>query len=988
MTSSQSGSAEEFNIYNATLNSINPTADPKNKLPLQSMTSLKQYPLSKIPDQNEQFLGKVNSSMKLLEEDKLFHSKPEIRLPLAANEINISKGNSSGNIRNSRTSESHRSSKGGPHSIKNKENIGKMGLQEGGSRSSVNSGSQGKSRGNFFFNGIPDAVQGERRETNEREGNVEEEYLSKRRGGNNAQDYWVGQPKSEAEGRRDIGKISLQLNGISNPSGHTSFLLTNSKSKFETKSRDLPESGLKYEIPIPKKTSQYYKAFDLAGKNNEFIQRVRSDPVDDKLQEDLTKQDRDHDKKDIWKLSFEKINEMEEENVQVSKEQRKKYNIKLNQLLNMDEGSTQKESRGMQSSKRRNMGQSDNKVKECDAYDLQEPQMPSDYLFFEEEIRQRHPYKKDMDMYLPHRRHFPKDKYMRFEGYRDQSGFDYDDMIGPKREKSKEYYDMKKLHLEKLSPLRFESRMRRDARYYKNRSRYEDFYDKEFDDPSGYRYNNPRYMKELKKSQMMDHYWYQKQKELNNKIQIYEEKLREMGYDMYQKRRSDGDRRDRTLIRKIYENMPNSHQVSANPSPKILPSTLEKWKMKQGKSMYAPEESSLGKRKEPEFLFPRKEVEKKRKKKSKWEEEDEEWNFEEEIQKRKRRGPRRNNNNSQHMRELHRKDVEPRKNEEHLRENLSHPQSETKVKHSSNSSRDQGPMTEHKKTKRKRIRRRKPLVFKDNNPNQVVGVSCKCKKSRCLKLYCECFSNDGFCHPSCKCENCCNKEEFKELKELVRKEILQKNPKAFQKKFKKVKKKEGFLHSRGCNCKKTECLKNYCECFSVGIGCSTLCKCINCKNKKLDIAPKEAQKYFEKPERKRRKPTLLYEYILDQIKDKDTPDLQNKVELAITNDYERILDEIKNNYDPRKLKKHIKKVSEDISEVSEDPKKKLQEYSKNESNWQSEYSERNSLEKPEDFNRMQKNDGWVEHKDVIVDEDDDEDDLANTMEKFKKLRQE
>lgn len=37
-------------------------------------------------------------------------------------------------------------------------------------------------------------------------------------------------------------------------------------------------------------------------------------------------------------------------------------------------------------------------------------------------------------------------------------------------------------------------------------------------------------------------------------------------------------------------------------------------------------------------------------------------------------------------------------------------------------------------------------------------------------------------------------------------------------------------NNKGCSCKKSQCLKKYCECYNLGRICSRYCKCSDCSN--------------------------------------------------------------------------------------------------------------------------------------------------------------
>lgn len=169
------------------------------------------------------------------------------------------------------------------------------------------------------------------------------------------------------------------------------------------------------------------------------------------------------------------------------------------------------------------------------------------------------------------------------------------------------------------------------------------------------------------------------------------------------------------------------------------------------------------------------------------------------------------------------------------------------------------------KIKRKRFTKPKlasrPLqIFPTKMTHPVLPIiKCLCKRSNCLKLYCECFSVQGFCGDSCGCQGCLNRESTIDVRSLAVTEILQRNPMGFVQKFKLVEeqKNQEAIHCRGCKCAKSRCVKNYCECFSAAVGCSDLCKCQNCKNNKKTLGTNMAEKYKVKIVRKKVKLSFL-----------------------------------------------------------------------------------------------------------------------------------
>ncbi|KAK0572110.1 hypothetical protein LWI29_026333 [Acer saccharum] len=88
---------------------------------------------------------------------------------------------------------------------------------------------------------------------------------------------------------------------------------------------------------------------------------------------------------------------------------------------------------------------------------------------------------------------------------------------------------------------------------------------------------------------------------------------------------------------------------------------------------------------------------------------------------------------------------------------------------------------------------------------------CNCKKTQCLKLYCDCFAAGIYCADSCTCQGCRNRPEYEDTVLETRQQIESRNPLAFAPKI--VQHANDIPVNNGAN-----------------VGCSDGCRCEGCKN--------------------------------------------------------------------------------------------------------------------------------------------------------------
>ncbi|XP_063942953.1 protein tesmin/TSO1-like CXC 3 [Daucus carota subsp. sativus] len=89
---------------------------------------------------------------------------------------------------------------------------------------------------------------------------------------------------------------------------------------------------------------------------------------------------------------------------------------------------------------------------------------------------------------------------------------------------------------------------------------------------------------------------------------------------------------------------------------------------------------------------------------------------------------------------------------------------------------------------------------------------CNCKKTKCLKQYCNCFASGYYCSETCSCQGCFNTPEYQDKVLETRRQIVSRDPLAFAPKILQ---------------RVSESPANITQ---SNVGCSDRCRCSWCKN--------------------------------------------------------------------------------------------------------------------------------------------------------------
>lgn len=113
------------------------------------------------------------------------------------------------------------------------------------------------------------------------------------------------------------------------------------------------------------------------------------------------------------------------------------------------------------------------------------------------------------------------------------------------------------------------------------------------------------------------------------------------------------------------------------------------------------------------------------------------------------------------------------------------------------------------------------------DPSTTPASPCNCRKTSCQQMYCECLARGRLCNEACRCEDCKNTSPNPKLERVI--QNIQKQ--AYNKEATQRVRFRSDRFNGGCTCKRSKCIKKYCECYQNRRRCDRGCKCVGCLNK-------------------------------------------------------------------------------------------------------------------------------------------------------------
>jgi hypothetical protein len=112
----------------------------------------------------------------------------------------------------------------------------------------------------------------------------------------------------------------------------------------------------------------------------------------------------------------------------------------------------------------------------------------------------------------------------------------------------------------------------------------------------------------------------------------------------------------------------------------------------------------------------------------------------------------------------------------------------------------------------------------------LKNQGCSCRRSKCVKLYCVCWSNKIMCSSRCTCTECTNVPRSEGGNTgSTEKEVVESPLKPSSSPT--LRSLPPGVITDTCSCRRSKCLARYCQCYASAFRCTESCTCVGCLNK-------------------------------------------------------------------------------------------------------------------------------------------------------------